>query len=80
MEHSDFFISLSQLKEKVMSKNKLIAIATIAVLIFLPFQWAYVDFSTETQLIQVLCMAVVVIGSVVAILIFNKKTGGESHH
>lgn len=63
-----------------MSKNKLIAIAVIAVLILLPFQWAYIDFSTESQLVQVLCMAVVIIGSIIAILMFNKKTGGESHH
>lgn len=63
-----------------MSKNKLIAITIIAVLLFLPFQWAYIDFSTESQLIQVLCMAVVIIGAIVAILMFNKKTGEESHH
>lgn len=63
-----------------MSKNKLIALATIAVLIFVPFQWAYVDFSTESQLLQVLSMAVVVIGSIVAILMFNKKTGDSGSH
>ncbi len=63
-----------------MSKNKLIAIAIIAVLIFLPFQPAYINFSTENQLLQVFCMAVVIIGSIIAILLFNKKTGGESHH
>ena len=63
-----------------MSKNKLIAIAIILFLIFVPFQWAYIDFSVESQLVQVLTMAVVIIGSVVAILMFNKKTGGDTSH
>ena len=60
-----------------MNKNKLIALAILAVLIFLPFQWAYVGFSVETQLMQVLSMAVVIIGAVYAVLLFNKKTPGS---
>ena len=60
-----------------MNKTKLIALAIIAVLIFVPFQWAYIDFSVESQLTQVLTMAMVIIGSMIAIFMFNK---GESSH
>ena len=63
-----------------MSKNKLIALAIVTFLIFVPFQWAFVDFTVESQLTQVLTMAVVVLGSVYAILLFNKKDKGSSHH
>lgn len=60
-----------------MSKNKMIALAIIAFLILVPFQWAFIDFTVESQLVQSLTMAVVIIGSIVAILLFNK---GESSH
>jgi len=60
-----------------MSKNKLIALAIIAFLILVPFQWAFIDFTVESQLVQSLTMAVVIIGAIVAILMFNK---GESSH
>lgn len=63
-----------------MSKNKLIALAIILFLIFVPFQWAYIDFTVQSQLVQALTMTMVIIGAIVAILMFNKKTGGESHH
>ena len=60
-----------------MDKNKLIALGILFVIVFTFFQWGYISFSVESQLIQALSMAVVIIGSVVAILIFNK---GESSH
>ena len=60
-----------------MNKNKLIALAIIAVLIVYPFQAGFISFSVETQLLQSLMMAVVIIGAVVAIIMFNK---GESSH
>lgn len=60
-----------------MNKNKLIALGILAVIVFTAFQWAYIDFTVESQLGQALSMAVVIIGSVVAILMFNK---GESSH
>ncbi|MBL4593592.1 MAG: hypothetical protein JKX68_07240 [Flavobacteriales bacterium] len=60
-----------------MSKNKMIALAIIAFLILVPFQFSYLSFSVETQLVQALTMAVVIIGSIIAILMFNK---GESSH
>ena len=60
-----------------MAKNKLIALGIIAVITFTFFQWAFIDFSVETQLIQALSMATVIIGSVVAIFMFKK---GESSH
>lgn len=63
-----------------MSKNKLIALAILVVLIALPFQTSYISFSVESQLMQVLTMAVVIIGSVVAIVLFNKKSGEENSH
>lgn len=62
-----------------MSKNKLIAVAIVVVLILLPFQSAYIYFSQESEVLQVLSMAVVIIGSVIAILMYNKDTG-NSHH
>jgi len=62
-----------------MSKNKLIAVAIVIILIVLPFQSAYIYFSEESQVLQVLSMAVVIIGSIIAILMYNKDTG-ESHH
>jgi hypothetical protein len=61
-----------------MNKNKLIALGIIFVLIFTAFQTAYIDFSVESQLLQVLSMAAVIIGAVVAIIMFNK--GESSHH
>lgn len=63
-----------------MAKNKLIAIAIILFLIFVPFQWAFIDFSVESQVSQVLTMALCIIGSIIAILMFNKKTDSDSHH
>lgn len=72
-----FFFTFIATKNKIMSKNKLIALAIIAFLVILPFQWAYVDFTVESQLTQALTMALVIIGSIVAILMFNK---GESSH
>ncbi len=63
-----------------MSKNKIISIVIILFLIFVPFQFAYVDFTVESQLTQVLTMAMVLIGSVVAILMFNKKSGDQAGH
>ena len=60
-----------------MNKNKLIALGILVVVVFTAFQWAYIDFTVESQLAQALSMAVVIIGSVVAIMMFNK---GESSH
>jgi hypothetical protein len=62
-----------------MKKNRLIAVAIVVVLALLPFQPAYMNLSVEGELLQVLMMTVVIIGSVVAILMYNKDTG-ESHH
>jgi len=58
-----------------MAKNKLIALGILAILAVTFFQWAFIDFTVESQFLQVISMAVVVIGSVVSIFIFNK---GES--
>ncbi len=60
-----------------MNKNKIIALAIITFLIFVPFQFAFLNFTVETQLVQALTMAVVIVGAIVAILMFNK---GESSH
>ena len=60
-----------------MAKSKLIALGILAVITFTFFQWAFIDFSVETQLAQALSMAVVIIGSIVAVILFNK---GESSH
>ena len=60
-----------------MSKNKLIALGILAVLVVTFFQWAFISFSAESQFLQVISMAIVIIGSVVAVLLFNK---GEASH
>ncbi len=61
-----------------MNKSKLIALGILLVLIFTAFQTAYISFSVESQLLQALSMAVVIIGAVIAIVMFNK--GESSHH
>ena len=75
--HSDFFISLCQHKNIIMSKNKMIALGILAFVVLLPFQTSYISFSVESQLTQALTMAVTIIGTMVAIVMFNK---GESLH
>ncbi|PCJ26355.1 MAG: hypothetical protein COA97_06125 [Flavobacteriales bacterium] len=60
-----------------MSKNKMIALGIFAFLVLLPFQTAYIEFTVESQLLQVLTMAVVIIGGIAGIILFNK---GESSH
>ena len=60
-----------------MAKSKLIALGILAVLVVTFFQWAFIDFSVESQLLQVISMAIVIIGAVVAIMLFNE---GESSH
>ena len=60
-----------------MAKSKLIALGILAVIVVTFFQWGFIDFSVESQFLQVISMALVIIGSVVAILFFNKE---ESKH
>lgn len=60
-----------------MTKTKLIALGILLVIAFTAFQSAFIGFSVETQLLQSLSMAVTIIGSVIAIFLFNK---GESSH
>lgn len=62
-----------------MKKNRLIAVAIVVVLALLPFQPAYMNLSVEGELLQVFMMTIVIIGSIVAILMYNKDTG-ENHH
>ncbi len=63
-----------------MNKKKLIAIAIIAFLVILPFQPAYISFSQDNEVLQALSMAVVIIGSIIAILMFNKGAEESNHH
>lgn len=60
-----------------MAKSKLIALGILAVITVTFFQWGFIDFSVESQFLQVISMAIVIIGAVVAIMLFNK---GESAH
>jgi len=55
----------------------MIALGIFAFLVLLPFQTAYIEFTVESQLLQVLTMAVVIIGGIAGIILFNK---GESSH
>jgi hypothetical protein len=61
-----------------MKKNKLIAIAIILVLFTAPFHYAYLSIEGNGGIVQALCMGLIIIGSVAAILIFNKETS-EAH-
>lgn len=60
-----------------MAKNKLIALGILAVLVVTVFQTGFINFSVESQFWQAISMAVVIIGSIIAIVMFNK---GESTH
>ncbi|PCJ00906.1 MAG: hypothetical protein COB15_02200 [Flavobacteriales bacterium] len=60
-----------------MAKSKIIALVILAIVVFTFFQWAFIGFSVETQLLQALSMAVTIIAVIVAIFLFNK---GESSH
>ncbi|MCB9360195.1 MAG: hypothetical protein H6587_01550 [Flavobacteriales bacterium] len=62
-----------------MKKNRLIAVAIVVVLALLPFQPAYMNLSVEGELLQVFMMTVVILGSIVAILMYNKDTGESQH-
>lgn len=62
-----------------MSKNKIIALAIIAFLILVPFHFAYIDFSIESQFLQSIMMTLVIIGAIIAIVLFNKDTEKSSH-
>jgi uncharacterized membrane protein len=62
-----------------MKKNRLIAVAIVAVLALLPFQTGFINFSVESELLQVFSMTLVILGSVVAILLYNKDTGESQH-
>ncbi len=62
-----------------MSKNKLISLGIIVFLFAVPFNWAYNTIEGTGGIVQALCMAFIIIASLVAILMFNKDTG-ESHH
>ncbi len=63
-----------------MNKKKLIALAIVVFLILLPFRMAFINFTLESELIQVFAMTIVVLGSVVAILLFNQGAEETNHH
>jgi len=62
-----------------MAKNKLISLGIIIFLFAVPFNWAYNTIEGTGGIVQALCMTLIIVGSVVAIMIFNKDTG-EAHH
>lgn len=61
-----------------MSKNKMIAVGIIIFLFAVPFHWAYMDIQGDGGFVQALAMTVIIIASIVAIIMFNKKTE-ETH-
>lgn len=64
-----------------MNKKKLIAVAIVAFLLLVPFQTAYISFSVESSLLQVLTMTLVVLGAVYAVFLFNQgaEESGDHH-
>lgn len=63
-----------------MNKKKLIALGIIAFLILLPFRTAFINFTIESEFIQVLSMTLVVLGACAAIMIYNAGSEEESSH
>lgn len=61
-----------------MKKNRIISIAIVLFLAVLPFQFGYMYLSEDSQFLQVMCMSVVIIGSVYAVYKFNQDP--EGHH
>ena len=61
-----------------MNKNKWIAVAIVAVLFTFPFHYAYLSIEGRGGIVQALFMALIIIASIVAIILFNKNTG-EAH-
>jgi len=62
-----------------MKKNKLIALGIIVFLFTFPFHYGYLNIEGNGGVVQALSMAVLIIGAVVAILMFNKDTGEGAH-
>jgi len=62
-----------------MKKNKLIALGIIVFLFTVPFHFAYNNIEGSGGIVQALSMTVVIVGAVVAILMFNKDTGEGAH-
>lgn len=63
-----------------MNKKKLIALAIVVFLILLPFRMAFINFTLESEVLQVFAMTVVVLGSVVAVLLYNSGAEETGHH
>lgn len=62
-----------------MKKNKLIALIIIAVMFTLPFHYTYIDIQGRGGIVQALSMTVMIIGTIVAIFMFNNSSE-EAHH
>ena len=63
-----------------MNKNKLLAVGIILFLLVLPFRFAYITFTTKSELLQVLSMAFVIFASAFAIYLYNKGAEESNHH
>lgn len=63
-----------------MNKKKLIALAIVVFIVLLPFRATYITFSLETQFLQVISMTVLIIGAIVAIMMYNQGSEEEAHH
>lgn len=61
-----------------MKKNKLIALAIIAFMFTIPFHYAYLSIEKTGGIVQALSMTFLIIGVVVAIVLFNEEP--ETHH
>ena len=64
-----------------MNKKKLIAVAIVLFLLLVPFQTAFISFTTEDALLQVLSMTLVILGSIYAVYLYNQgaEESGEHH-
>jgi len=62
-----------------MKKNKLIALAIIAFLFTAPFHYAYIAIEKDGGIVQALSMTLIIIGAIIAIVLFNSDSE-EAHH
>ena len=63
-----------------MNKKKLIALAIVVVLILLPFRTTYITLSMDSHFLQAISMAVLIIGAIVAIMMYNQGSEEDAHH
>lgn len=63
-----------------MKKNKIAALILLVVIFLVPFQISIVEMNMQHQLAEALLMAVTIIGSIAAILLYNGGLKDQGTH